>query len=94
MPAHRKTQSPAASAVDTEPLLTRQAAAAALSARGFTISKYRLDALASAGSGPPFMKFGRASLYRPADLFRWAMNRPTPPRSTPLQQANAQQHAA
>jgi hypothetical protein len=67
-------------AISTAPetLLTRTAAADALTAAGYPISPKTLATKASRGGGPPFRKFGTRPLYRRADLLHWAESRLTP----------------
>ena len=64
-----------------EPLLTRDQAAATLTAAGFITSKDTLATKAVRGGGPPFVKFGRKPLYKRGDLMAWAESRLTAPRS-------------
>jgi hypothetical protein len=64
-------------------LLTRRAAAAALTAAGYPVARATLATRAVRGGGPPFRKFGRVPLYRWADLLEWAEGRMSAPmRST------------
>lgn len=67
----------------TDPLLTRQQSAAALTERGYPISRFTLATLASRGGGPVFRKFSSRALYRLSDLLAWAEARCSKPmRST------------
>jgi hypothetical protein len=56
-------------------LLTRAAAAEALTAAGFPVSRTTLATKASRGGGPRFRKFGARPLYRWGDLLAWAASR-------------------
>jgi hypothetical protein len=56
-------------------LLTREAAAAALTAAGFPTSPATLATKASRGGGPAFRKFGPRPLYRWGDAVEWAQTR-------------------
>jgi hypothetical protein len=68
---------------DPETLLTREQAAAALTAAGFPIKPKTLATKASRGGGPPFCRFGAKPLYRWADCLAWARSRLSAPmRST------------
>ncbi len=60
---------------DDDALLTRAAAAEALSEAGYPVRRATLATKASRGGGPPFRRFGRVPLYRRADLFDWARSR-------------------
>jgi hypothetical protein len=55
--------------------LTREEAAAHLSARGLKITETTLQKLATSGGGPRYAIFGNRALYRPADLDAWAEGR-------------------
>jgi hypothetical protein len=64
-------------------LLTRRAAAAALTAAGYPVARATLATRAVRGGGPPFRRFGRVPLYRWGDLLDWAEGRMSAPmRST------------
>ena len=52
---------------DPETLLTRDQAAAALTAAGFPVKPKTLATKASRGGGPPFCRFGAKPLYRWSD---------------------------
>lgn len=56
----------------TSQFLTRREAAEFLN-----IAKSTLDAWATRGGGPAYIKMGRAVRYRPADLLEWAESRLT-----------------
>jgi len=56
----------------TQQFLTRRQAAEFLN-----LKKSTLDAWATRGGGPSYIKMGRAVRYRPADLLAWAENRIT-----------------
>jgi hypothetical protein len=56
-------------------LLTRRAAAAALTEAGFPISAATLATLASRGGGPVYRHFGTRVVYRLSDLIAWAESR-------------------
>jgi len=70
-----------ASFIPTDPntLLTRDAAAAALTAAGYPVARATLATRASRGGGPPFRRFGVKPLYRWSDLLAWAQSRLGPP---------------
>lgn len=68
---------------DPNALLTRERAASALTALGYTISPKTLAGMATRGGGPPYVRFGRRALYRWADVLDWARAKTSPPsRST------------
>ena len=56
----------------TKQFLTRRQAAEFLN-----LKKSTLDAWATRGGGPAFVKMGRAVRYRPADLLEWVESRIT-----------------
>jgi hypothetical protein len=60
---------------DPETLLTREAAAAALTAAGFPVRPKTLATKATRGGGPPFRRFGVRPLYRWGDALEWAHSR-------------------
>ena len=64
---------------DPEILLTRDQAAAALTAAGFPVKPKTLATKASRGGGPPFRRFGAKPLYRWADCVEWARSRLSAP---------------
>jgi hypothetical protein len=61
-------------------LLTRDAAAAALTAAGYPTASATLATKATRGGGPPFHRFGPRALYRWGDALDWARAKLTPPR--------------
>jgi hypothetical protein len=64
---------------DPSTLLTRDAAAAALTAAGYPVARATLATRASRGGGPPFRRFGVRPLYTWGDLITWAQSRLGPP---------------
>jgi hypothetical protein len=69
--------------IHPDALLTRRAAAQALTEAGFKTAPSSLATLAVRGGGPQFRRFGRIPLYRWGDLLDWAQSRlSTPMRST------------
>lgn len=66
--------------ISPDSMLTRDGAAAALSERGYPVSKLSLQTMASRGGGPVYRRFGKRALYRWADLLIWAETRCTLPR--------------
>jgi hypothetical protein len=65
-------------APDPDALLTRDQAAAALTAAGFPVRAKTLATKATRGGGPPFRRFGPRPLYRWADALQWAQSRLSP----------------
>jgi hypothetical protein len=63
-------------------LLTREQAAAALTASGFPIATKTLATMASRGGGPPFRRFGLRAIYRWGDALEWAQARLSAPRQS------------
>jgi hypothetical protein len=63
-----------------EALLTREAAAAALTASGFPVKAKTLATKASRGGGPPFRSFGSRVLYRWGEALEWANSRLSEPK--------------
>jgi hypothetical protein len=61
-------------------LLTRDQAAAALTAAGFPVRSKTLATKASRGGGPPYRLFGPRVLYRWGDALAWARSRCSEPR--------------
>src|SRR3974390_3420477 len=59
---------------DPDALLTRKAAAAALTAAGFPTSPATLATKATRGGGPRYRKWSTRPLYRWADCLAWAQN--------------------
>jgi hypothetical protein len=74
---------------NAELLLTREAAARALTEAGYPVTKATLATVASRRSdGPPFRHFGPRVLYSWGDLLEWAQSRLSAPmRSTSEQDA-------
>jgi hypothetical protein len=64
---------------DPEALLSRDDAAAALSASGFPVKPKTLATRATLGGGPPYQKFGNRAIYKWGDLLVWARSRLKPP---------------
>lgn len=64
----------------TNKLLTREAAAAALTAAGYPISAATLATKATRGGGPTYRKFSGRALYCWADLLAWVESRTSAPR--------------
>ena len=64
---------------ESDALLTRDQAAAALTAAGFPVKAKTLATKATRGGGPPFQRFGSRPLYRWADALGWAQSRLSPP---------------
>jgi hypothetical protein len=64
---------------DPHALLTRDQAAAALTAAGFPVKAKTLATKATRGGGPPFQRFGPRPLYKWADALQWAQSRLSPP---------------
>src|SRR2546421_152320 len=65
---------------DHDALLTRTAAAAALTAAGFPVRPATLATKATRGGGPPYRVFGARPLYRWGDALAWAQSRLSEPR--------------
>ncbi len=55
-----------------EALLSREAAAQALTAAGYVTSSSTLATKATRGNGPAYRKFGKRAIYRWGDLIAWA----------------------
>jgi hypothetical protein len=70
-------------------LLTRDQAAAALTAAGYPIKSKTLSTKATRGGGPPFRHFGARVLYKWADVLAWAEARLSQPRRS-TSEADAQ----
>jgi hypothetical protein len=58
----------------SDPLLTRDMTAVALTEAGYPIKSKTLATKASRGGGPPFQRFGSRPLYRWSDTIAWAEN--------------------
>ena len=65
---------------DDDALLTRDMAAAALTAAGYPVKAKTLATKATRGGGPPYRLFGVRPLYRWADTLAWAHERLSAPR--------------
>ena len=65
---------------DENTLLTRDMAAAALTAAGFPVKPTTLATKATRGGGPPYRLFGTRPLYRWGDALHWAQGRMSAPR--------------
>jgi hypothetical protein len=63
---------------DPNSLLTRQAAAMALTRSGYPTSPKTLATMATRGGGPPFHHYGPRVLYRWRDALQWAEKRLSP----------------
>ena len=63
---------------DHNALLTRDQAAAALTAAGFPVKAKTLATKATRGGGPPYQSFGARVLYRWGDALAWAEARLSP----------------
>ncbi len=69
--------------IDPDTLLTRDAMAMALTARGYPVKAKTLATKATRGGGPPYRLFGVRPLYRLGDALDWAQGRLSQPiRST------------
>ena len=77
---------------DPDTLLTREAAAAALTAAGYPVSPKTLATKATRGGGPPFQHFGPRVLYTWSKTLDWAKDRLSPPRRS-TSEASAQRAA-
>lgn len=65
---------------DDDALLTRDMAAAALTAVGYPVKSKTLATKATRGGGPPYRLFGTRPLYRWGDALNWAQGRLSAPR--------------
>ncbi len=74
------TEKAPASAIPGVRYLSRAASAKFLSDVGFPTSPRTLEKLAHLGGGPVYRKFGRRTIYAPADLITWAEGRASLPR--------------
>jgi hypothetical protein len=63
---------------DPDCLLTREQAAAALTAAGFPTKAKTLATKATRGGGPPYRLYSARALYRWGDALEWAKSRLTP----------------
>ena len=68
--------------MNSETLLGRREAAAALTAAGYPISAATLATKATRGGGPVYQTFGPRVLYRWCDALAWAQSRLSAPRSS------------
>jgi hypothetical protein len=66
----------------SDDLLTREQAAAALTAAGYRIREKTLATKASRGGGPAYQLFNRRALYRWGDAIAWAQKNMRSPRQT------------
>jgi hypothetical protein len=64
-----------ATPIDPNTLLTRAAAAQALTEAGYPTARATLASLATRGGGPFFRHYGPRVLYCWADLIQWAESR-------------------
>ena len=64
----------------TDNLLTRKAAADALTAAGYPIKTATLATMATRGGGPAYRMFSSRVLYQWSDLISWAESRTSTPR--------------
>jgi hypothetical protein len=58
--------------LSSETLLSREAAAQALTAAGYITSSSTLATKATRGNGPGYRIFGKRAIYRWGDLLAWA----------------------
>lgn len=79
-PANANGADMAAELHDDDTLLTRDMAAAALTAAGYPVKAKTLATKATRGGGPPYRLFGVRPLYRWADTLAWAQGRLSVPR--------------
>jgi hypothetical protein len=71
----RSLPRPPAANIDPDMLLTRKAAAAALTKAGFPTTEKTLATKASRGGGPPYRKFGPRAIYQWGETLAWAWAR-------------------
>ena len=64
---------------DDEARVSRREATDACNAQGWRLGANTLAQLAHRGSGPPFVMFGKYSLYRWGDVRTWCEARMRPP---------------
>jgi hypothetical protein len=64
--------------LSAETLLSREAAAQALSAAGYITSPSTLATKATRGNGPGYRIFGKRAIYRWGDLISWAEEQTAP----------------
>jgi hypothetical protein len=77
---------------DGDSLLTRRAAAAALTEAGFPTAPATLARKACVGGGPPYRRYGPRVVYRWADLVSWAQSKLSPPIRSTSEFDTARQH--
>ncbi|MFI4948006.1 MAG: hypothetical protein ACHQC9_04330 [Alphaproteobacteria bacterium] len=77
---------------DPDTLLTRRAAAAALTEAGFQTAPATLARKASVGGGPAYHRYGPRVVYRWSDLLDWARSRLGPPIRSTAELDTARQH--
>jgi hypothetical protein len=77
--------------LSSETLLSREAAAQALTDAGYITSPSTLATKASRGKGPGYRIFGKRAIYRWGDLIAWAEEQTVPLRhnTSEIQQALA-----
>lgn len=68
--------------IEPAALLTRDQAAAALTAAGFPMKAKTLATKATRGGGPPYQSFGQRVLYRWSTTLEWAQARLSAPRGS------------
>ncbi len=68
--------------LNSDALLSREAAAQALTGSGFPTSPRTLATMATRGGGPIYRKFGQRVLYRWGDCLAWARGRLSRPVSS------------
>jgi hypothetical protein len=64
--------------LSSETLLSREAAAQALTAAGYITSPSTLATKATRGNGPGYRIFGKRAIYRWGDLIAWAEEQTAP----------------
>ena len=64
--------------LSSETLLSREAAAQALTGAGYITSPSTLATKATRGNGPGYRIFGKRAIYRWGDLIAWAEERTAP----------------
>jgi len=64
--------------LNSETLLSREAAAQALTAAGYVTSPSTLATKATRGNGPGYRIFGKRAIYRWGDLIAWAEEHTAP----------------
>lgn len=66
----------------SEKYLSREEAAAYVSARGLATSKNTLQKYATLGGGPIYRRFGNKAVYLPSDLDDWIGDKLSTPRAS------------